>query len=276
LLDFLAGVGKSGHLHLFHGRWSGAIGFDRGEIVAASVGTAEGLPALEALVLAMAVCHFTFTDGPWVEARTIALPPDALRTYLAQLAALRVRGALPGPLLDAVPHLAEPPDGAAAGRSGLPSGVAAPPEAGEVVLDRRTLWTLAGVDGRRTVAEIVERRGTVEAVLEVAALAELGLIGFVSPAPAPPVPLAAAAALAAPAAGAQLRYWWRPLALAGVASLLLGLNAWQAARVPKVPRAVPAAVAGAGAREAPPVPGLPGLPDVPEHPQPSAGPHAGD
>lgn len=175
--------------------------FDRGRPAGASFGDARGLAALEALALALPHGKFEFIqDGPR-GAHDLVGDSATLTAFLDRLRALRERLGLPKQFLDAIPRQIQ----AASGPDG----------AGRIEAERRVLLTLAVVDGRRTVEEIAALRGTPEAVVEVAALVEMGLVR-----------------LAAPRSAARRwlvregRAWLRPASLAVVALSLLAANAW--------------------------------------------------
>ena len=54
IVRFLSGLKKTGRLDVGLGDWGGEISFDAGRVTAASLGSRRGLPALDALVHALA------------------------------------------------------------------------------------------------------------------------------------------------------------------------------------------------------------------------------
>jgi len=218
VVRLLANTGQTGGLRVSHGRWSAHVYFDRGRPVGASFGDARGLAALEALALALPHGKFEFIqDGPR-GAHDLVGDSATLTAFLDRLRALRERLGLPKHFLDAIPRqiqAASEPDGA-----------------GQIEAERRMLLTLAAVNERRTVEEIAALRGTPEAVVEVAALVEMGLVRLDAPRSAARRWLAR-----------EGRAWLRPVSLAVVAISLLAANAWHERAA--VPDPGPAVAAGA-------------------------------
>jgi Domain of unknown function (DUF4388) len=163
IVRFLSGLGITGWLRLTHDGWHGELFFEAGRVVAASFGNRKGLPAIEALIQALPEGQFTFTAtraGPPLAERTVDLTPDQLLASLEELgqAAHNARSV---PSLLAIPILVAQADGG---------------EADQLRLDRGTLQTLLAVDGQRSVREIVNARGSFEALWQLGALAQLGII----------------------------------------------------------------------------------------------------
>jgi signal peptidase I len=163
LVQFLSSLGKSGSLRVWRDHWVAEVGFERGNLVAATADDEQGTDALDFILLALAEGEFSFASGPPPAVRNLDQPTEALHAYLERLATARrsEAAALISPV--AVPRLAEPPD--------------TDPDA-EVVLTRRSLHVLLEVDGRRTVEEIGRRRGRSSSVKELIRLVDLGLISL--------------------------------------------------------------------------------------------------
>src|SRR5436853_579395 len=81
LVGFLASLEKSGCLQLTSSQGGGTVSFTAGRVVAAAYGAERGLPALEALALALPRASFVFVDGalPPGDEPTIDLAPGALQ-----------------------------------------------------------------------------------------------------------------------------------------------------------------------------------------------------
>ena len=163
IVRFLASLRRTGWLRVVRDDWHGELYLEGGRVMAASWGTCQGLPAIEAIVQALPEGQFTFTTstaGPPADERTVELSPEDLQARLDDLATQAAPGAprLPAPL--AVPVLVPQEDGRDA----------------QLQLDRGTLRTLLAVDGRRTVRDIVSARGACATLWQLAALAELGMI----------------------------------------------------------------------------------------------------
>ena len=170
LLRFLADLGKSGRLCLARDAWQGEVVFDRGRVLAATVGDEHGLAALEFLVLAFVEGDFAFSPETPSGAHIGEAEGFEPWARLEQLSAA-CRGAaaaLPGPA--AVPRGIEAPG--ALGETELDT---------EVTLDRATLAILAEVDGQRTFAEIAARCGLTRSAKALLRLVELDLITFDAP-----------------------------------------------------------------------------------------------
>jgi hypothetical protein len=164
IVRFLAGLGKTGCLHITHDDWRGEVFFNAGQVTSASLGSRHGLPALDAMVQVMAGGSFSFesdaraTDGEGA----ISLSRDALFDHLEEVVARSANDAPTLPPLDAVPELVGQND-SSKGEEPLP-------------LDRATLQTLLAVDGQKTVREIIAQRGSFDTLWQLGNLADVGLI----------------------------------------------------------------------------------------------------
>ena len=173
IVRFLASLNKTGWLRVGHEDWRGDVFFDQGSVVFATLGSRQGLPALEALVQSLPEVQFTFSSAlPPPSTWNVDLYPEALQARLDELAARAVSGQPSLPSLLAVPRLV--PQDEAGG-------------ADQLRLDRGSVQTLLAIDGRRTVRDIVSARGSFEALWQLAKLADAGLIQL-QPAPAEPAP----------------------------------------------------------------------------------------
>ena len=73
LLRVLAGVRVTGRLHIAQARWRGEICFADGRLVAAAFGAERGLPALQAILLALPDGRCIFHPGPAAATANLAL-----------------------------------------------------------------------------------------------------------------------------------------------------------------------------------------------------------
>jgi hypothetical protein len=164
IVRFLAGLSKTGCLHIAHDDWRGEIFFDAGQVTSASLGSRHGLPALDAMVQVLASGSFSFESDARATAGegAISLSRDALLDHLEELGARTVNDAPTLPPLDAVPEVVGQDDHTHA-EEPLP-------------LDRATLQTLLAVDGQKTVREIVAQRGSFDTLWQLGNLADVGLI----------------------------------------------------------------------------------------------------
>jgi hypothetical protein len=166
IVRFLSGLNKRGRLRLSQHDWVGEIHFDSGRLTHASLGTRNGLTALDALVEVLPRASFSFdshaapTDEP-----TIQLSNDELLAHLDEVVARVASGERRLPEADAIPA-----------QTTIDSGAEEP-----LQLDRATLQTLLAVDGQRSVREIVARRGSFDALWHLASLRDVGLISFAQP-----------------------------------------------------------------------------------------------
>ena len=76
LVRFFSTIQASGCLRVRCGRWTGEVGCDRGQVVAASFGAERGLAALDAVLAAVAQGDFTFSAGPPPAERNLDPPPS--------------------------------------------------------------------------------------------------------------------------------------------------------------------------------------------------------
>src|SRR5258708_20619523 len=86
IVRFLSGLKKTGCLRIAYDDWRGEIFFDEGLVTGASLGSRQGLTALDALVQALPAGSFAF-DGaaPTAANATISLSADALQAHLDDL-----------------------------------------------------------------------------------------------------------------------------------------------------------------------------------------------
>ena len=148
----------------------------RGRVVDAGWGRLRALSALEMGAVFLPRASFVFSAGLQSQTRTFDLSPTDLAARLAEVAreGAAVTGLIPGPR--AVPTRVEPPR-------------QRPPREPEAVR------LLDAIDGRRSVAELVEGRQPLVVLRGLASLVEQGAISFqavpTSPAAAPAVVAAA-------------------------------------------------------------------------------------
>jgi hypothetical protein len=163
IVRFLSGLKKTGCLHIAHNDWRGDIFFDLGRVIGASLGSRQGVSALDALVQALPGGSFTFDVAARPAAETtILLSTEALQAHLDDLAVQTANGTSKLPSFDAVPNVVAQ-NSSSAGDEPLP-------------LDRGTLQTLLAVDGQRSVQAIVAQRGSLDALWQIANLVEVGLL----------------------------------------------------------------------------------------------------
>jgi hypothetical protein len=230
LFAFVSHTASSGRLTVSQGRWHAEVDFDRGHAVAASFGDARGLPALEALVLALPTGRFHFYETAIApEMRNIAATPETTHAFLERLLGLHRSLGMPECLLEAIPQITESASASHAN--------------GHLVLDRQLFRTLVVIDGKRTVEEIVNVRQTAEAIVEIAALREQGLVQF-----------RLAEQHVMRSVRSEARYWLRTASLAALASLLVAATYWQEVRIPETPVPGIAVSASAGDSTAPGTP----------------------
>jgi len=204
LVQFLASLAKTGTLRISRHQWAAQLGFEGGVVTAADADSERGPDALEFIVLALSDGDFAFASGAPPSQRNLEMRPTDLLARIEGLGKMRSGrvGAALAP--NSVPRMVEAADDDAET---------------EVVLTRASLAVLLQVDGRRTVQEIVDRRGLARSVKELLRLVDYGLV-VLEPAadrrrPPPTGPDAPPAASAPPARpdgrqqspGAQP--WWR-------------------------------------------------------------------
>lgn len=164
IVRFLGGLKKSGALRLTHHDWCGDVFFANGQVTGARFGSQSGLGALDALVEVLPGADFQFDSQKRdVGEPSIRLKQEALYIHLDDLARRLDAGLRKFPAVDEVPSLLPQDESTQEGEEPLP-------------LDRRTLQTLLCVNGERSVGDIVEQRGTLDALWQLASLAEVGLI----------------------------------------------------------------------------------------------------
>jgi signal peptidase I len=164
LLRFLSGVGKTGDVLLSRNQWIGEVSLERGRIIGATVLEDEGPEALEFIALALQGGSFEFSEGPPTLRPSLASVVDPL-SALEQFAlrGARWRQELPSPT--AVPRRIE-------------SEQPEQDDESQITLDRRALYVLMDVDGRRSVRDLAERHGLLRAVRALGRLGELGVVDF--------------------------------------------------------------------------------------------------
>jgi hypothetical protein len=179
IVRFLGGLKKTGHLRLSQQDWHGELYFDEGQLRHASLGSRTGLAALDALAEVLPSANFAFdSQAPTSVERTITLGQDEVLAHLDQLTERLASGGYRLPSADAVPVQTDADNSAE----------------DQVSLDRATLQTLLAVDGRHSVREIVARRGSFDALWQLARLSDVGLVRMQSTsAPVDPVEVEAPA-----------------------------------------------------------------------------------
>jgi hypothetical protein len=160
LVSFLTGLGKSGRLTITNGPLGGEVFIDAGQVIGAAFDTERGLPALDAIGLALGNGHFGFAeqDTRQVE-HNLTLSQPELRQHLEELDREQAALASVIPSLDAVPTLVVDEAGAD----------------DEIGLDRDTLRLLLLIDGRRSVADLARERGLLRTLKQLARLSQLRL-----------------------------------------------------------------------------------------------------
>src|SRR5579864_2168302 len=140
VLRFLSGVGKTGDVLLARDQWIGEVSLERGRIIGASVHDDEGPDALEFMAIALRDGTFEFSEGPATLRPSLASVPDPIAA-LEQFAQRASRWPYELPPPNAVPRRTatdEPDDD----------------DERPITLDRRALYVLIDVDGRRTVRDL--------------------------------------------------------------------------------------------------------------------------
>ena len=160
LVGFLAGLGKSGRLAVNEGPMGGEVFLEDGQVIGAMFDNERGLPALDAIGLALGRGRFAFAEGDAGSTdRNLTLTPVELHQHLEELAHEQARLAAAIPSLSALPRVAvEVLDGE-----------------DELRLDRDTLRLLLALDGRRSVADLARERGLLRTLKQLARLAQLHL-----------------------------------------------------------------------------------------------------
>jgi hypothetical protein len=162
LVRLLLALRVTGRLQITQDRWMGAVYFAHGRMVAATFGAEQGLPALEALLLALPDGRCTFHEGVPAPEANIELAVPALLAEMHRLSERRAHLVRRVPSLRAIPRA-------------RPQHNATPPDE-EVTLPRSALATLAAIDGRQGVAALCRGRGLVRTLEDLALLVDLGLI----------------------------------------------------------------------------------------------------
>src|SRR5437764_1214387 len=108
ILRVLTGLPLRGCLYITHDHWTGALSFDQGRIVAAAFGAERGLPALEAILVALLDGRCVFRAGVPACEPNIDLTPRTLEAELHQLAQRQARLARAGLSPAAVPRASAP------------------------------------------------------------------------------------------------------------------------------------------------------------------------
>lgn len=173
LVSFLAGLGKTGRLTIDDGPMGGEVFLNAGQVVGAAFDSERGLPALDAIGLALGSGHFSFAEqeGLLVE-HNLTLTPAELRQHMDQLEREQAVLAAAIPSLAGVPRVA----------------VDEADSQDEIGLDRDTLRLLLVIDGRRSVAELARERGLLRTLKELARLVQLRLARVDPPGGTPRAP----------------------------------------------------------------------------------------
>jgi hypothetical protein len=177
VLRLLATLGRTGHLVIAKGVWSGSLLLDQGCVVGSHFGSERGLSALEAIVLTLLDGEFSFAPAPPPEECNLTLGEEELFDVLARLIAER----------DALSAVIPSPAAVARVTDRYGRGE-------QVVLDDSAIHTLLAIDGRRRVEQIADGRGLAQTMRELARFAEAGLVCIDSP-PAKAEPAVRAAGL---------------------------------------------------------------------------------
>src|SRR5438874_4941159 len=174
VLPYLVGLDRTGRVSAAQDEAPALeVWIARGRVVDAGWGRLRALSALETGAVFLPRASFVFSDGLQSQTRTFDLSPTDLAARLAEVAreGAAVTGSIPGP--QAVPTRVEPPR-------------QRPPREPESVR------LLDAIDGRRSVAELVEGRQPLVVLRGLASLVEQGAISFqavpTSPAVAPDSP----------------------------------------------------------------------------------------
>jgi hypothetical protein len=166
LVSFLTGLGKSGRLTIADGPMAGEVFLEGGQVIGAAFDAERGLPALDAIGLALGGGRFGFAeqDTRLVE-HNVSLAPTELRQHLDELHREQSVLAAAIPSLAAVPTLVVEESGTE----------------DEIGLDRDTLRLLMQIDGRRTVADLARERGLLRTLKQLTRLSQLNLARIEAP-----------------------------------------------------------------------------------------------
>jgi hypothetical protein len=153
----------SGVLGVCSGTRLGEVAFAHGQVVAATFGAEQGLPALQSII--------TLSNGEFTLERSMDLSVTALCAHAQELAKESARIAAAIPSVAEVPHV---------------SYFATQPNAlEEVVLDHMALQVLLAVDGHNTVEDLARSFGSQLTLLALATLVHDRLVWFDQPALTP-------------------------------------------------------------------------------------------
>jgi hypothetical protein len=160
LVGFLTGLGKSGRLTIADGPMAGEVFLEGGKVVGAAFDAERGLPALDAIGLALGGGRFGFAeqDTRAVE-HNVTLGPDELRQHLDEVHREQAALSAAIPSLSAVPTVLVDESGTE----------------DEIGLDRDTLRLLMQIDGRRSVADLARERGLMRTLKQLTKLSQLKL-----------------------------------------------------------------------------------------------------
>src|ERR687885_1654269 len=171
LVSCLTGLGKSGRLTIADGPMAGEVYLESGKVVGAAFDAERGLPALDAIGLALGGGRFGFAeqDTRLVE-HNVSLAPAELRQHLDELHREQSVLAAAIPSLSAVPTLVVDESGTE----------------DEIGLDRDSLRLLMQIDGRRSVADLARERGLLRTLKQLTRLSQLKLARIETPSRAAP------------------------------------------------------------------------------------------
>lgn len=159
LVRFLTNIVRSGRLRIRDGELIGDLDLDNGSLVGASFEQERGMPALEAIALALGNARFEFRDLTEPVERNLRLSPEQVTERLEQLSHEHATLSAAVPSLSSVPVLVLDDDS----------------DDRQVEMDRDTLRLLIRLDGKRTVSELARERGLLRTLRQLAQLVQLGL-----------------------------------------------------------------------------------------------------
>ena len=159
LVRFLTSVAEAGRLVIRDGDMTGVLDINDRSVVGATFDHERGMPALEAIALALGRGRFDFRDATQPVERNLRLASEQVGERLEQLAREQATLSAAIPSLLAVPYLI------------LEEGN----DNREVALDRDTLRLMIRLDGQRTVAELARERGLLRTLRQLAQLVQMGL-----------------------------------------------------------------------------------------------------
>ena len=152
MLQLLARLEKSGSLYLAGQGWSARLGVDAGRLIEASFAEARGMGALDALRLVMHEPEFDSRHAR--DAQQTDHQPERLDGHFTAAGSRS---------LDAVPRVCL-------------EQISASPAFEHISLKRSTLRTFLAVDGRRTIADLIDGGPQARILMDLARLLDLGLI----------------------------------------------------------------------------------------------------